>query len=124
MGGDAGEVRSGGRRGGRLLGVALGLVQLRARSRAEVLEGLPGRTEHSGAPGPRGCVAHGAVLVIEQHEVPGGGETRGRARVLEELEVEQGQRLGAGLDVSPRATMLSNPGTSSPRPAITSCFST
>lgn len=36
----------------------------------------------------------GRDLVFEQHEVAGGFEARGRARVLEELEGEHGQHLG------------------------------
>lgn len=77
-----------------MLGGDLGLQQVRAGRSAEVQEGLLGCGEHPGAFGDRVGVPAGAVLVFEQHEVSGGVEARGRARMLEELEREQGQHLG------------------------------
>lgn len=64
-------------------------------SGAEVLEGVLGCGENPNALIDRIGVSERAVLVVEQQQVSGGVEAGGRARMLEQLEGEQGQHLGA-----------------------------
>ncbi len=77
-----------------MLGGDLGLPQVGAGRGAEVLDGELGCGEQPGALMDRIGVVERAVLVVEEDEVAGGVKARGRTRVLEQLEGQQGQDLG------------------------------